>query len=579
MNAIRSFLIGATMTGVALFGYAALAADRDGDGFDDTEDNCLEVANPSQCDTDGDGIGNHCDADLDNNCIVNSFDLTILRDNFGAAGPNPADLNCNNTVNTFDLSRMRQAFGSRPGPSSLAKSICDVRCGTGHADNPLTMKWTEPPRSGQPIPNTALNTEICPDGARMTVDTEGLIKGHAYTLWFGWFDNPDACMFPPPQPESGNSPKIRCGLLDLFHDGVEDSPDGNFIFGDGAFAMGGAGGDSFEALVLKGVDPKGTPYTGQNCGGEGQPGCTDCDSDPDDGVYEGPACQCMDGECRNDWAAVVQHDDDNPGRLRNPETAEYHAVFLNHGPPLPGHDDQTTSHDGGCLGAQENDPDDPTDDVAAEPNWPCRGEQVSGALSEVPFECMGGDGILPECIAGVITPQPGGFVYGRGVGKPTADTYAEVEIVGVAQNIGEGTMCEAEEGQGIGLCTINHYTEDLVTGERTLFFTAKARLDCVSVPNTVAYTTGEVLEVTNTENQKLKELKGTPFALTIYDTTNVVDEVRINFSAADTVAVEELTVIGGLEDGQGSKDELTGCGCGEGWGGFSASPDSFWVAD
>lgn len=95
-------------------------ADTDTDGIGDSCDNCSARANPSQCDTNGDGYGNHCDADLDDNGIVNSFDLTILRDNFGSTGDNAADLDCNGVVNTFDLTTLRDDFGGNPGPSGLA---------------------------------------------------------------------------------------------------------------------------------------------------------------------------------------------------------------------------------------------------------------------------------------------------------------------------------------------------------------------------------------------------------------------------------------------------------------------------
>jgi len=45
-------------------------SDVDGDGIPNASDNCLYVPNPNQRDTDGDGYGNLCDADLDNNGIV-----------------------------------------------------------------------------------------------------------------------------------------------------------------------------------------------------------------------------------------------------------------------------------------------------------------------------------------------------------------------------------------------------------------------------------------------------------------------------------------------------------------------------
>ncbi len=50
----------------------ALVADLDGDGLDNAQDNCPLHANPDQRDTDKDGHGNRCDADLDDDGLVDT---------------------------------------------------------------------------------------------------------------------------------------------------------------------------------------------------------------------------------------------------------------------------------------------------------------------------------------------------------------------------------------------------------------------------------------------------------------------------------------------------------------------------
>jgi hypothetical protein len=97
--------------------------DVDGDGLAEQQDNCTLIANPSQCDSDGDGYGNHCDGDLDNNGFTNAFDTPLFRAQLGqpSAPPtyNEADLNCNGFVNAFDTPLFRSLLGSSPGPSGL----------------------------------------------------------------------------------------------------------------------------------------------------------------------------------------------------------------------------------------------------------------------------------------------------------------------------------------------------------------------------------------------------------------------------------------------------------------------------
>ena len=93
-------------------------ADSDGDGVEDALDNCTLLANPDQRDTNGDGFGNVCDADLNNDNIVNVQDLGLLRTVFFDTGDSlDADFNGDGVVNVADLGIMRAAFFGAPGPS------------------------------------------------------------------------------------------------------------------------------------------------------------------------------------------------------------------------------------------------------------------------------------------------------------------------------------------------------------------------------------------------------------------------------------------------------------------------------
>jgi len=98
------------------------AADADSDGVDDSIDNCTNVANPLQEDSDGDGHGSICDADLNNDCAINFFDLVVFKTGFGGSDP-LLDLDSDGAVNFFDLVLFRGMFGGMPGPSA-AGALC-----------------------------------------------------------------------------------------------------------------------------------------------------------------------------------------------------------------------------------------------------------------------------------------------------------------------------------------------------------------------------------------------------------------------------------------------------------------------
>lgn len=99
--------------------------DSDSDGVSDTTDNCTLVANPDQLDSNGDGFGNICDPDLDNDGIVTFADYAMLTSGFlavpGDANWNPdADLDGDNAITFADIALFPPYFLSVPGPSGLA---------------------------------------------------------------------------------------------------------------------------------------------------------------------------------------------------------------------------------------------------------------------------------------------------------------------------------------------------------------------------------------------------------------------------------------------------------------------------
>jgi len=102
--------------------------DRDLDGVLDTADNCLEVVNASQVDADGDGFGNICDADLNNDGGVGLDDVHAILAAAASGQPVPPasgaasdfDLNGDGGVGLDDVGLALALVGSGADPADPA---------------------------------------------------------------------------------------------------------------------------------------------------------------------------------------------------------------------------------------------------------------------------------------------------------------------------------------------------------------------------------------------------------------------------------------------------------------------------
>jgi hypothetical protein len=122
-----ALLVGLFAFGFAMSASAGAVTDTDVDLVPDQFDNCSARPNgpnqaTNQVDTNTDGYGNACDADLDNNNSVGGTDFTLFVSFFGSptAAAKVADFDGDGVIGGSDFTRFVQMFGQAPGPSGLA---------------------------------------------------------------------------------------------------------------------------------------------------------------------------------------------------------------------------------------------------------------------------------------------------------------------------------------------------------------------------------------------------------------------------------------------------------------------------
>jgi hypothetical protein len=119
---MKLIALGATIA-LLFFGAApafagTVCGDEDSDTVDDCSDNCSDKPNPAQDDIDGDDCGNICDADYDNNGVVDFADFSAF--SFAYSG---FDLEKDHTesvtgpVDFADFSYFSFAYNKPAGPS------------------------------------------------------------------------------------------------------------------------------------------------------------------------------------------------------------------------------------------------------------------------------------------------------------------------------------------------------------------------------------------------------------------------------------------------------------------------------
>lgn len=185
------------------------------------------------------------------------------------------------------------------------------------------MRWSmgAGTEAGLLVEHGQMRTRATVRGVRMSVVTDGLVPGHAYTHWVMFFNHPEHCV-------SGTVDGFRCGAPDYF---ANPAADASAVYGSGIASATGTD-DHFRAFV--GVSPM-----------------------PDSPEELLAYAHWRTSNSASPVAGLTEEQiAGGTGLLTDPLGAEYHAVLFDHGPYDPERygEDQWTMHDGGCHVGEDN---------------------------------------------------------------------------------------------------------------------------------------------------------------------------------------------------------------------------------